>query len=414
MVHSNVEHVRGSPRWEARNPAKQDLQHRRRNPDSAKRAAYLDDACGNDASLRKEIEDLFSPRSGRGELPGIPSAGVAATLDQPITERPGTVIGRYKLLEQIGEGGFGVVFMAEQQEPVRRKVALKIIKPGMDTKEVIARFEAERQALAMMDHPNIAKVLDAGATESGRPYFVMELVRGMPITDYCDQNNLTTRERLELFIAVCQAVQHAHQKGIIHRDIKPIERAGHAARRQAGAQGDRLRRGQGDRPAAHRADALHAVRPDDRHAAVHEPRAGRDERAGRGHADRHLLAGRAAVRTAHRHHAVRHADASARRPTTRCGGSSARKSRPSPARGSARWATRCRRSRPTARRSPKKLSALVRGDLDWIVMKALEKDRTRRYETANDFAQDIERYLTDEPVQACPPSAAYRFKKFAR
>ncbi len=151
-----------------------------------------------------------------------PPPGVDATIQlAPITEKPGTLIDRYKLLEQIGEGGFGVVFMAEQEKPVRRKVALKVIKPGMDTKEVIARFEAERQALAMMDHPNIAKVLDAGATESGRPYFVMELVRGIPITDYCDQNNLSARERLELFGSVCQAVQHAHQKGIIHRDIKP-------------------------------------------------------------------------------------------------------------------------------------------------------------------------------------------------
>src|SRR6202043_1262858 len=140
---------------------------------------------------------------------------------EPINEKPGTVIGPYKLMEQIGEGGMGLVFVAEQLQPVRRKVALKVIKPGMDTREVIARFEAERQALALMDHPNIAKVLDAGATDSGRPYFVMELVKGLPITDYCDQNQLTTRERLELFAHVCQAVQHAHTKGIIHRDLKP-------------------------------------------------------------------------------------------------------------------------------------------------------------------------------------------------
>ena len=139
----------------------------------------------------------------------------------PIAERPGAMVGRYKLLEEIGEGGMGAVYLAEQREPVRRKVALKIIKPGMDTKEVVARFEAERQALALMDHPNIAHVLDGGATDSGRPYFVMELVRGMPITEYCDEANLATDERLELFVSVCQAVQHAHQKGIIHSDIKP-------------------------------------------------------------------------------------------------------------------------------------------------------------------------------------------------
>ena len=147
---------------------------------------------------------------------------LGATIDQPPSlERPGMSIGPYKLLQQIGEGGMGVVFMAEQQEPVRRKVALKIIKPGMDSGQVIARFEAERQALAMMDHPNIARVLDAGTTDSGRPYFVMELVKGVPITQFCDGNQLTPRQRLELFIPVCQAIQHAHQKGIIHRDIKP-------------------------------------------------------------------------------------------------------------------------------------------------------------------------------------------------
>ena len=146
---------------------------------------------------------------------------LTATEIHPITERPGTVIGPYKLLQQIGEGGMGVVFMAEQTEPIQRTVALKIIKPGMDTRQVIARFEAERQALAMMDHPNIAKVLDAGTTDSGRPYFVMELVKGVPITKYCDEKHLPLRARLELFMPVCQAVQHAHQKGIIHRDIKP-------------------------------------------------------------------------------------------------------------------------------------------------------------------------------------------------
>jgi eukaryotic-like serine/threonine-protein kinase len=190
--------------------------------DLAERAAYLDQACGQDAGLRAEIEGLLAHDQQDGSFLGSPPAGVATTLDiVPIAERPGTVIGRYKLLQQIGEGGFGVVFMAEQVEPVRRKVALKIIKPGMDTKQVVARFEAERQALALMDHPNIARVLDAGATDSGRPYFVMELVRGIPITDYCDQNSLTPKERLGLFLEVCRAVQHAHQKGIVHRDLKP-------------------------------------------------------------------------------------------------------------------------------------------------------------------------------------------------
>ena len=159
---------------------------------------------------------------GVGDFLESPVLDPNVTLDEsPLSEGPGTVIGRYKLLERIGEGGMAVVYMAEQERPIRRKVALKIIKLGMDTKQVIARFEAERQALAMMDHPSIAKVLDAGATETGRPYFVMELVTGVSITEYCDQNSLSTKERLALFLQVCNAIQHAHQKGIIHRDIKP-------------------------------------------------------------------------------------------------------------------------------------------------------------------------------------------------
>ena len=185
---------------------------------------FLDRECADDAALRAEVEALLAAGDQAGsflESPA-PAADLDWTIDQPGSpERPGTVIGPYKLLEQIGEGGFGVVFMAEQTHPVRRKVALKVLKPGMDTRQVVARFEAERQALALMNHPNIAKALDAGTTDTGRPYFVMELVKGVPITKYCDDNNLTTQERLELFIAVCQAIQHAHQKGIIHRDIKP-------------------------------------------------------------------------------------------------------------------------------------------------------------------------------------------------
>src|SRR5256712_1492066 len=181
------------------------------------RLRFLTSACGKDAALLARVQALLrADESGESFLPEQPKATVV-----PITEKPGDRIGRYKLLQQIGEGGCGVVYMAEQTEPVRRRVALKVIKLGMDTKQVIARFEAERQALALVDHPNIAKVLDGGATEAGRPYFVMELVRGVKITEYCDQNNLSTRDRLDLFIKVCQAIQHAHQKGIIHRDIKP-------------------------------------------------------------------------------------------------------------------------------------------------------------------------------------------------
>ena len=186
--------------------------------DPVKRLAYLDRACAGNSPLRQEVESLLQAHAQAGDF-------LCRTKRLPpsdfVIEKTGTMIGRYKLLEQIGEGGFGVVYMAEQVEPVHRKVALKIIKAGMDTKEVIARFEAERQALALMDHPNIARVLDAGATQAGRPYFVMELVRGVRITEYCDRHNLSTGDRLVLFIQVCRALQHAHQKGIIHRDLKP-------------------------------------------------------------------------------------------------------------------------------------------------------------------------------------------------
>jgi hypothetical protein len=192
----------------------------------SERAAYLEEACGAAAPLRKRVEALlraheapegFLPERPAPPLGTKPPSGLAA----PLAEHPGDVIGRYKLLEKIGEGGCGVVYLAEQKDLGHRKVALKVIKLGMDTRQVVARFEAERQALAMMDHPNIAKVLDAGATDTGRPYFVMELVGGIKITDYCFQNRLGARERLELFTQVCRAIQHAHQKGVIHRDIKP-------------------------------------------------------------------------------------------------------------------------------------------------------------------------------------------------
>src|SRR5436190_15721465 len=189
--------------------------------DAGERAAFLDGACGDNPPLRAEVEALLQAHEEPQPLLDVPEPAVR-TIDRPqFAEQPGTVIGPYKLLQQIGEGGMGTVFMAEQTQPVQRKVALKLIKSGMDSRLVIARFEAERQALALMDHVNIARVLDAGATEAGRPYFVMELVRGVPITKYCDDNHLTPRERLELFVPVCQAIQHAHHKGIIHRAINP-------------------------------------------------------------------------------------------------------------------------------------------------------------------------------------------------
>jgi serine/threonine protein kinase len=191
-------------------------------PDTAARAQILEQECGEDAELRQQVEALLAGHDAPDGFLDQPPAPVVSTVDEPrLAEGPGSRVGPYKLLQQIGQGGMGVVFLAEQWEPVQRKVALKVIKPGMDTHRVVARFEAERQALALMDYPNIAKVLDAGATDSGRPYFVMELVKGLPITKYCDQEHLTPQERLQLFLPVCQAVQHTHQKGIIHRDLKP-------------------------------------------------------------------------------------------------------------------------------------------------------------------------------------------------
>jgi serine/threonine protein kinase len=284
-------------------------------PDHVRRAALLDAACGNHGQLRARVEALLRahheagsfmtptahPADGsrNGTLDAEPGdverhpfqRPSAPARDGTLAEGPGSVIGHYKLLQRIGEGGFGVVWMADQETPVRRRVALKIIKAGMDTKQVIARFEQERQALAMMDHPSIARVLDAGATTTGRPYFVMELVRGVKITDYCDDQGLSTAERIELFITVCQAIQHAHQKGIIHRDLKP---SNILVTVNDGVPVPKVI-DFGDAGAAHRRHAVHAVRADDRHAALHEPRAGRTHVAGRGHAQRHLCAGRSAV-----------------------------------------------------------------------------------------------------------------------
>jgi Flp pilus assembly protein TadD len=381
--------------------------------DARDRVTLLDRECGSDAELRQRVEALLQAHDDPGSFLDQATGELAPTIDQPITEKPGTFIGRYKLLEQIGEGGFGVVFMAEQEEPVRRKVALKIIKPGMDTREVIARFEAERQALAIMDDPNIAKILDAGATESGRPYFVMELVRGSPITSFCNQNSLTTRERLELFTAVCQAVQHAHQKGIIHRDIKPS---------------NVMVTLRDDRPIPKVIDFGVAKATNQRLTektlftrfaqTIGTPLYMSPEQAGASELDidtrsdiyslgvllYELLTGttpfdRQRMRQAAYDELLRIIrEEEPPRPSLRI--STLGDTLPSVA----------------AQRSvePKKLSSLFRGELDWIVMKALEKDRTRRYETANGLAADVRRYLDDEPVVACPPSAAYRFKKFAR
>jgi tRNA A-37 threonylcarbamoyl transferase component Bud32 len=239
------------------------------------RDVYLNEACGGDPSLRAQVDGLLLAHDNARDVLESPTISAFPDDDryEPVDD-PGPIVGPYKLLHVIGAGGMGVVYMAEQTQPVRRRVALKIIQPGMDSRQVTARFEAERQALALMEHPNIAKVFDAGTTERGRPYFVMELVKGTPITKYCDDVGLTPRERLELFVPVCHAIQHAHQRGIIHRDVKPSNVM--ATLHDVKPVPKIIDFGvEGDRPAAHRADPLHPVRSDHRHARVHEPRAGR-------------------------------------------------------------------------------------------------------------------------------------------
>ena len=239
----------------------------------ADRESFLDSACGNDTTLRQRLKGLLTKHDKAGDF--LEDPVVSAPARDPEADAVGHVLaGRYRLLEQIGEGGMGTVWMAQQTNPSSGPSPSSSSSAGWTRKPVLARFEAERQALALMDHPNIARVLDAGTTSDGRPFFVMELVKGVPITKYCDEHQLTPRQRLELFVPVCQAIQHAHQKGIIHRDIKPSNVLVALYDDRAGAEGDRLRRGQGDRPAPHRADAEHRSRCPDRHGRVHEPGAG--------------------------------------------------------------------------------------------------------------------------------------------
>ncbi len=385
---------------------------------------YVREACGGDTELERQVGYLLQVHREVGSFLERPAAAVGATgaflpvpgeevAAVPLSERPGTVIGPYKLLEQIGEGGFGVVFLAQQTQPVRRQVALKVLKPGMDTRQVVARFEAERQALALMNHPNIARVLDGGQTRSGRPYFVMDLVKGLPITEYCDQAKLTPRERLELFVPLCQAVQHAHQKGIIHRDLKP-------------------------------SNVLVAVH--DTYPVVKVIDFGVAKALGQELTDKTLFTGFAQMIGTPLYMSPEQAGQSSLDVDTRSdtyslgvllyelltGTTPFDKERlrtvgydeirrvireEEPLRPSTRISTlgQAKATVSANRKSdPKRLGQLMRGELDWIVMKALEKDRNRRYETANGFAMDVQRYLAGEPVLAAPASHWYRLRKFVR
>jgi WD40 repeat protein/serine/threonine protein kinase len=392
---------------------------------SEKLGAYLDLACEGKPELRRRIERLLGVTSAAdsffrrpaGSLDGLQSL-LSNEESEPasllLAEGPGDHIGRYKLLEKIGEGGMGIVYMAEQREPVVRKVALKIIKPGMDTRQVLARFESERQALALMDHPNIAKVLDGGATAAGRPYFVMELVPGVPITEFCDQNHCSTEERIRLFIRVCQAVQSAHQKGIIHRDLKPSNvmvtlHDGEPVPKVidfgvAKAMSQKLTEKTLFTNFATMLGTPAYMSPEQAEMSgldidtrsdiyslgvlLYELLVGRTPFDGKELMQSGLDAMRKTIR-----------EQEPVRPSTRLAGLP----------GDELTTTAKRRSSDVP-----KLVHLVKGDLDWIVMKCLDKDRTRRYDTANGLAMDLKRHLENEPVVACPPSTAYKFQKFVR
>ena len=382
--------------------------------DLVDRATFLDQACAGDQELRAEIENLLRHDRDAGSFlksMGSPVLG-ATVIPTQAAESPGTVIGPYKLLQQIGEGGMGTVYMAEQSAPVQRKVALKIVKQGVGGKQAIARFEAERQALALMEHPNIAKVLDAGVTSSGRSYFVMELVKGVPITEYCDTHRLTPRERLELFLPVCQAVQHAHTKGLIHRDLKPSNVLVALYDGQpvpkvidfgvAKAMGGKLTDATLFTEFGAIVGTLEYMSPEQAELNQLDVDT-RSDIYSLGVLLYELLTGTTPLdRKRLNQVAVLELLRYIREEET-----------PRP---SIKLSTIDTLPSVAANRKiePAKLAGLLRGELDWIVMKALEKDRNRRYETANGLAMDLQRYLHDEQVLACPPSRVYRLRKFAR
>jgi serine/threonine protein kinase len=380
------------------------------------RPGYIDRTCAGDENLRRKVQALLlaNDRAGRF-LEELPSAFAGERVQHVgAIEKPGDRIGRYQLLKQIGEGGWGVVFLAEQKEPVRRQVALKVIKPGMDTKSVIARFEAERQALALMNYPHIARVLDAGATQTGRPFFVMELVSGIKITEYCDQKPLTTRERLELFIKVCGAIQHAHQKGIIHRDVKPSNILVDTA---SDGTAFPMVIDFGIIKATTNQPFLHNTSLTANEALIGTPAYMSPEQAAQLDIDTRadiyslgvllyeLLTGTTPFDS---------------RTLVSKGLDEIRRviSTEDPLRPSTRLKAMSladRRSHSQRRQADSaKLMREVRGDLDWIVTKALEKDRARRYATANELAMDVQRYLAGEPIIARPPSTTYRVLKLMR